>query len=186
MSAIRWITANAIALGLANASVPAIFRLTWEAGAADTMIALWVGLWWGLLIGGAQVWALRPNRGVLWVLATMLVLAAGWLWTLTARPEDILGTASPLDQAIDAALFGAAIGATIGALHWALNRERLGSVLWIARVALGWALAMVVLNLGEAAFGATEGAAHIAVRLVLGAIGGAVLGAVTMVRRLRP
>ena len=92
------------------------------------MIALWVGLWWGLLIGGAQVWALRPNRGVLWVLATMLVLAAGWLWTLTARPEDILGTASPLDQAIDAALFGAAIGATIGALHWALNRERLGSV----------------------------------------------------------
>ncbi len=176
-----WIAANAAGLAIANASVPAIFRLTWQAGAADTMIAIWVGLWWGLVIGGAQVWALRPRRGLLWVLATMLVLALGWLWTVTLRPTDILGTATLLSQARDAAIFGAAIGAAIGVLQWPGAKPN--AQVWILRSTLGWILAMVALNLGEALVGPTEGTAHIAMRLGLGAIGGAMLGAVTAMRR---
>ncbi|NKB28322.1 MAG: hypothetical protein GKR99_12510 [Rhodobacteraceae bacterium] len=166
-----WIAANAAGLAIANASVPAIFRLTWQAGAADTMIAIWVGLWW----------ALRPRRGLLWVLATMLVLALGWLWTVTLRSTDILGTATLLSQARDAAIFGAAIGAAIGVLQWPGAKPNAPD--WILRSTLGWILAMVALNLGEALVGPTEGTAHIAMRLGLGAIGGAMLGAVTAVLR---
>jgi hypothetical protein len=186
MTATKWIVTNALALGVANATVPAVFRLAWQAGAADTMIALWVGLWWGLVIGVAQVWALRPVRGILWVASAMAVLSAGWLWTVMIRPEDILGTASLLDQARDAALFGALIGGGIGAAQWMLARQNLGSAQWIVRAALGWALVMVVLNVGEGVVGPTEGAAHVAVRGLLGLVGGALLGAVAIVRRDKP
>lgn len=174
---LKWISANAAALALANAAVPGVFWLAWSVGLSDVMIFAAVGTVWGLSIGLAQVWAAHPPRSRAWVAVTLLALVAGWVWSTFARSEDILNTATLWSEALDAVQFGAPLGVGIGALQWIVQRS-LGPG-WVVRNALGWAGAMVVLNVVAPTVGPLEDAADVAARLVFGALGGAVIGVVT-------
>lgn len=177
MGDLRWIGANAAALALANAAVPGVFRLAWTIGLSDVVILASVGAVWGVLIGGAQALVRRRQAAAPWVALTMLGLIFGWVWTLFVGAEDILAPTTLWSQTRDALQFGAVLGAGLGLLQWAAWR-RLG-VGWVIRNALGWALAMVVLNVVSVVAGPVEGWADIAARLVFGAMGGAVIGVVT-------
>jgi hypothetical protein len=151
------------------------------APAAPAILA--AGLWEGLTLGAAQSLVLG-RAGVCagcWTLSTALAAVAGYGLSLLGGAGQMGGEMPPLALILaGTAVAGAVMGALIGAAQGVTGRGIVAFRPWVARNALGWALALPVIMAGATLVPAGMGHGALAlVGAVTGALAGALLGLAT-------
>ncbi|HEX4945036.1 MAG TPA: hypothetical protein VFZ34_00040 [Blastocatellia bacterium] len=161
----RWIIANALGELLGLGFVAALAgAVVWRFGEPRTSLAvllmtalmILLGACEGLLIGGAQWWAVHPFLRVLprqeWMKATTLGAVLAWGLgmipsTLLALQETTIATPpaeiSDTAKYVLAALMGLALGLTLGVPQWLVLRQYVRhAAWWIGANAVAWAVGM--------------------------------------------
>jgi hypothetical protein len=183
----RWIAATALGEAAGIALVAVAYAAV-DRGLAPPMPAILVaGACEGLCLGLAQALVLRRAGvcGGCWMLATAAAAAVGYGLSLIGGAGgpggDGAGAAPPVALALGAAAgVGAVMGVIMGAVQWNAARRQLAAAAWIARSALGWALAMPAIFLGAATVGEDWPLAAVsAAGAASGGIAGGLLGLAT-------